>query len=139
MHIRRAETDSAITVGWGLTAGLIGLDPACARDVARRLAGLGVDALPLHPALPLPDVALVVIGAEGAGGIAAAERRARRLAGVQGRPLVILSRDCGEQVFPTGAGDAPILLRAPLSAVSARVLVEHVALRRDGARAAARA
>lgn len=136
MLIRKAEAEGAMTVGWGLTAGVIGLHPSYARQVLRRLAGAGIGVLPLLPVLRVPDISMILIGAERAGGVAAADALARRIAGPRRCARVILSHDCREQVFPSGGDDAPILLRAPLSAVAVRVLAEHVALRQRALRAA---
>ncbi len=39
-------------------------------------------------------------------------------------PVILISKECGEQTFPEDRS-APIILRSPLSAVSMRVGFEH--------------
>jgi hypothetical protein len=133
VHIREAETDGSVTVGWGLTVGIVTLDACDGEQVLRCLAGQGAIPVALRPDRPPPDVAVAMIAARGTQGIAAAERFGRSVMGGLDCPLVILTEDCAEQIIPHDLRQAPILMRAPLSPVSARVLLEHLALKRKGA------
>jgi hypothetical protein len=101
--------------------------------VAARLAGLGgrVEA-ECDPMAAVEALAgggsgygLTVIECDGCGGLEAAQRLVRLAgqAGAQG-PVILISTEVGEQIFPTDPA-APVLLRAPLTAVSLRLGFEH--------------
>ncbi len=133
MHlIRSFEPENAALVGWGVRVMLVTRD---GRDglVSRRLAGIGgqVESLPdLGTALSLIaddpfGYSLVVIECDAFGGVADVRRRvAMQDESALRVPVILVSRDCPVQVFPADRG-APVMLRAPLSAVSLRVGFEH--------------
>lgn len=135
---RLIEQDTAELVGWGVQVLLLSdpLSPATAL-VQRRIAGVGgkitVQATLAGASAWLharPDAfGLLVMACDDFGGIEAGMQALAQLraAGVQ-LPAILIAADCPRQVFPAAA-DAPVQLRAPLSAVSLHVGVEH-ALRR---------
>jgi hypothetical protein len=68
---------------------------------------------------------LFVMDCDALGGVEAGMRAAATLAAVQSRvPVILISREFSAQVFPQDR-DAPVCLRAPMSAVSLRVGFEH--------------
>ncbi|MBK6466535.1 MAG: hypothetical protein IPL38_07635 [Rhodobacter sp.] len=68
---------------------------------------------------------LFVMDCDGLGGGEAGERAVATLAAVNSRvPLILISGEHATQVFPQQR-EAPVRLRAPLSAVSLRVGFEH--------------
>lgn len=101
--------------------------------VAQRIAGFGgrVEAegemfAALSAVLDDPaGYGLFIMECDDLGGLDAG-RRAVTLLAQSARPIatILISRECGEQVFPEDRS-APILLRAPLSAVALRVAMEH--------------
>ncbi|MDN5788967.1 hypothetical protein [Pseudorhodobacter sp.] len=125
--------NSAI-VGWGARVMLLA-DATEPRDskAGIRIAGLGGqielrnDAFSAINALKadLADFDLFVIECDPMGGLAASEKLVALLRedGV-GMPVILVSSECREQAFPQETCD-PIILRAPVSAVSLRVGFEH--------------
>lgn len=131
---RQIDPGTAALVGWGVRVMLLspngGEGPG---RVAERIAGFGgrieteadifacVDAI----AEDATGFGLLVIECDAFGGLDAG-RRVMSMLGSAGErlPVVLISRDVQEQVFPVD-GKAPIQLRAPLSAVSLRVGFEH--------------
>ena len=68
---------------------------------------------------------LFVIDCDSIGGIEAGRRAFGMLGETAHRlPVILISKDCQQQQFPEDRR-APILLRAPLSAISMRVGFEH--------------
>jgi hypothetical protein len=135
MHIvRTLEHDNVALVGWGIKVLLLSSEGE-AGLTSRRLAGLGGQvelADELFTALShlIDDptgYALFVVDCDGAnvGGLDAARRAVQMLGEVAARiPVILVSRDCGEQRFPSDRL-MPTLLRAPLTSVSLRVGFEH--------------
>jgi hypothetical protein len=132
--IRTLETENAALVGWGVRVLLLSAEGA-EGVTSRRLASLGgriemademfaaLSALIDDPV----DYALFVVDCDGAnvGGLDAARRALQMLGEVALRvPVILVSKECGEQRFPDQTG-APTVLRAPLSSVSLRVGFEH--------------
>lgn len=134
MQVFRHSDSDATVVGWDIRVMLLSGDGGGAGNpVARALAGLGglVDGeAELYTALaaliddPL-GYGLFVMECDGFGGIEAGHLAVSRLTAAGLRlPALLISRDCREQRFPAERA-APVLLRAPLSAVSLRVGFEH--------------
>jgi len=130
--IRSFEQQDAALVGFGIRVMLVTQDGPDGL-VARRLAGIGgqVECLPeMFTALSsvIEDPAgygLFVIDCDAFGGVAEARRAIAMMGDVALRvPVILISRDCPSQIFPADRG-MPVVLRAPLSAVSLRVGFEH--------------
>lgn len=103
--------------------------------IARRLARQGcrvdiVDELFAALSEVIDDPAgyalfVVDCDADGVGGLQASQRAVQMLGEAAARvPVLLVSRDCREQRFPAERRQ-PTVLRAPLSAVSLKVGVEH--------------
>lgn len=132
--IRSPEQDHAAVVGRAVRVLLLTSEGQTGM-MGRRLAGLGtrVDVVDemfaaLSDLIDDPTgTALFVVDCDSAsvGGLEAAQRAMRMLGDVAQRVSVILvSSECREQRFPQDRC-APILLRAPLSAVALKVGFEH--------------
>lgn len=132
--IRTIERDDAAQVGWGVRVLLLSSEGEQG-PIARRLASQGCKvevAGELFAALSevIDDpagYALFVVDceADGVGGLAAAERALQMMGDAVVRvPALLVSRTCGAQRFPTERSQ-PTVLRAPLSAVSLKVGLEH--------------
>ncbi len=125
------DESEALVVGWGVRVMLLTANPDGA--VAKRLAGLGgtieaetefyagMSAMIDDPV----GYGVFVMECDGMGGLEAGQRAQATLAAVKSRiPVILISADYKTQQFPQGR-DAPVCLRAPLSAVSLRVGFEH--------------
>ncbi|NUB45117.1 hypothetical protein GEU84_012015 [Fertoebacter nigrum] len=134
MQVFRHSDHEATVVGWDIRVLLLARDGGGASNpVARALAGLGglvEGEAELYTALaamiddPL-GYGLFVMECDGYGGAEAGQLAVSRLTAAGLRlPVLLISRDCREQRFPADRS-APVLLRAPLSAVSLRVGFEH--------------
>lgn len=120
-------------VGFGVRTLLISETEEGGR-ICPRLAGMGcqIDIIEdvysaLDRVVDGPDeFELIVIDCDNSGGLALG-LRAHALLKATGRciPMILVSREITEQHFPASRYDAT-LLRAPLSAVSIRVGLEHV-------------
>jgi hypothetical protein len=125
------DTGAALPVGYGVRVLFLSADPAS--PLRDRIAGLGgaVEAeTEVYAALAamIDDpmgYGLFVMDCDGLGGAEAGARAATTLAAVRSRvPVILISRDYAAQAFPQDR-DAPVCLRAPMSAVSLRVGFEH--------------
>jgi hypothetical protein len=132
--IRTFERSDATLVGWGVRVLLLSTEGEQG-PIARRLASLGgkVDvADELFAALSevIDDPAgygLFVVDCDsyGVGGLEAAQRAVQMLGDATQRvPVILVSHECREQLFPAERNQ-PTVLRAPLSAVSLKVGYEH--------------
>jgi hypothetical protein len=131
---RQIDPGTAALVGWGVRVMLLSPNGGEGSGrVAERIAGFGglieteadmfscVDAI----AEDATGFGLLVIECDAFGGLEAGRRVLSMLGSAGERlPVMLISREVREQVFPQD-GNAPILLRAPLSAVSLRVGFEH--------------
>ncbi len=125
------DPQSSTLVGYGVSALLVSSKDA--GNLQGRLAALGcaVDRLDelylaLESVLDGPvGYDLIVIDCDGLGGLSAGQR-AKNLLRIAGRcpPVILVSRECGTQVFPNNRFE-PVILRAPCSALSLRVGFEH--------------
>lgn len=130
--VRSFEQSHAAQVGFGIRVLLVSSE-ASENPVQRRLAGLGslvelTDDLFIGLEAAIEDPAgygLLVIDCDMIGGIAAG-RRAFAMLGetVRRLPVILISKDCQQQQFPEDR-TSPVVLRAPLSAISMRVGFEH--------------
>jgi hypothetical protein len=130
-HFRVVNNESAPVIGRGVRVLLLtdGSDSAA----EERLAALGgqVDTeTEMYSALaamiddPL-GYGLFVMDTDAFGGLDAGLRAFTMLRASEVRvPVILVGRDCGNQVFPEERS-APIMLAAPLSMVSLRVGFEH--------------
>ena len=125
------EQDDAALVGWGVSV-LLASASGEAGHTARRLAGLGGNVEvqgELYDALSslLDDprsAQMLVIDCESYGGLSAGRRAFSILAEeVPTCPVVLIASEVREQTFPQSR-DAPIILRAPVSAVALRIAFE---------------
>ena len=132
--IRKFARDDLAVVGWGLRVLLLSSEGEQG-PIARRLASLGgmVDvAEELFAALSevIDDPAghaLFVVDCDcnAVGGLAAAQRAVQMLGeAIRRVPVILVSRECHDQQFPTERNQ-PTVLRAPLSAVSLKLGLEH--------------
>lgn len=126
------EKDAAL-VGLGIRAILAGTAGRGDDQVVERLTRAGVFVDPVGDVFTAmsaliddpADYALLVVRAAPGEQVEDLERNLRKLGDLRRRiPVIIISEDCREQVFPTDRAEA-IRLRAPLSAVSLRVALEH--------------
>ncbi len=125
------DTIAALPVGYGVRVLFLSADAAS--PLRDRIAGLGgavETEAELYSALAamIDDpmgYGLFVMDCDALGGVEAGMRAAATLAAVQSRvPVILISREFSAQVFPQDR-DAPVCLRAPMSAVSLRVGFEH--------------
>jgi hypothetical protein len=131
---RPIEAESAALVGWGVRVMLLSPNGGeGAGRLADRIAGFGglieaeADLFAAAEAMQADATGygLFVMECDPYGGLEAGQRAVRLMGRAGERTRVILiSREVGEQRFPESVHD-PILLRAPLSAVSLRVGFEH--------------
>ncbi len=135
MHIVRSfDPGNAALVGWGIRVLLLSCEGESGLT-SRRLAALGGQVeveQELFAALSAliddpTGYALFVLDCDGAnvGGLEAGRRAVQMLGDITARvPVILVSRECGEQRFPSDR-TAPTVLRAPLTSVSLRVGFEH--------------
>lgn len=129
--VRSIEQDTISPVGWAVRTMLLSKDPSDA--MARKLAALGciveqnqelfsaLDAVLSDPS----GYGLFVLDADGFGGLTSGQRAFRLLGDVVLRvPMILVSNECNEHVFPQDKED-PTILRAPLSSIALRVGFEH--------------
>ena len=132
--IRSFERNDATAVGVGVRV-LVMSSAGESGQISRRLASLGgrvdvVDELFAALSELIDDPAghgLFVIDCDGpgVGGLVAAQRAFQMLGDVAQRvPVILVSTECSDQRFPPDRS-SPIILRAPLSAVSLKVGFEH--------------
>lgn len=127
---RQFDTDTAALVGWGVRVMLLSPNDD---GVTRRLAGLGgivdseadiFDAIETMANDPT-GYGLFVMDCDAFGGLEAGRRALALMSKAVGPvPAILISRDCAMQEFPEDPRK-PVMLRAPLSAVSLRVGFEH--------------
>lgn len=126
------HTSEADLVGFGIRVLLIGTGPNTESHSAR-LRGLGSvveqsDDLfeGLEAVIEDPSgYGLVVLDCDSFGGLAHGEKAFAMMADVRHRvPVILISKDCTDQVFPE-TRNAATVLRAPLSMISMRVGFEH--------------
>lgn len=133
-YFRQNDADFSAIVGWGVRVML--LTPAedtKQSGVAARIAGLGgVIEVENDPFSALDTLimdgtgfGLFVIECDAFGGLEAGRSIVSMLhKGGVSIPVILVSTDCDDQVFPS-ENTAPVVLRAPISAVSLRVGFEH--------------
>ena len=129
--LRAIDTDTAALVGWGVRVMLLSPEGTGAR-VAERIAGLGgvveVES-DLYAAVETLNedatgFGLFVMECDGFGGLEAGARAVAMMGrAVERMPVILVSSEVAVQTFPET--HAPVLLRAPLSAVALRVGFEH--------------
>lgn len=132
MQMIRAKLSDAEPVAWGVRVLLVA-DPAGVAQALPRVTGLGgaveaVDELFTGLEAVIDDPAgygLFVMVCDDLGGLEAGQRAFALLRAAGCRmPVILASSDCAAQVFPDDY-DAPVILRAPLSAVALRLGFEH--------------
>ena len=130
--VRSFEQSHAAQVGFGIRVLLV-TSEAVENSVRHRLASLGslveltADLfMGLEAAIDdLAGYGLFVIDCDSIGGIEAGRRAFGMLGETAHRlPVILISKECQQQHFPEDRR-TPVLLRAPLSAVSMRVGFEH--------------
>lgn len=131
---RQIEPEAAALVGWGVRVMLLSPEGGAGTPgIAERLAGFGgiVDAEEdLFAAIETmandaTGYGLFVMDCDAFGGIEAGHRAVTMVTRVMGRiPVILVTAACPRQVFPEDPA-APVVLRAPVSAVSLRVGFEH--------------
>lgn len=128
---KKIELEDSIPVGWGVQA-MVASHEGDAGTTAMRIAHLGgrvahkaelYDALSALMDDPY-EAHVLVVDCDGYGGLAIGQRAFGILAEeVERFPVILISSECCEQTFPV-AREAPIILRAPVSAVAMRVALE---------------
>lgn len=119
----RVAVPDGVRVGFGQTVAVIASDMASADRLVQPLVRQGARVCVLRGGDRPPDVHLVVLDGDAGGAVADA------MPGAGGCPVAVVSGRCAEQTFPPDPSAQPIRLRAPLSAVTARVLMEYIASR----------
>lgn len=142
MQVFRAfDQENAAVAGWGIRVLLLG-ENAMEGRVLRHLAALGssvetTDELYAALGAVIDDpvgYGLFVIDCDSVGGLEAGRKAVQVLNGSDSKvPVILVSTECGEQIFPQDRR-APTLLRAPLSSVAMRVGFEHALRDRFNAR-----
>ncbi len=129
--VRSLEQDGQTLVGWSVRTMLLSADTSgvftnrlknfgCIVEQEQELF-IALDSILSDPS----GYGLFVIDADSLGGLDAARQAIRLLADISGRlPMILVSDQCREQVFPQ-TRDKPTILRSPLSAVALRVGIEH--------------
>jgi hypothetical protein len=129
---RSFDHQNAAVAGWGIRVLLLGNNAMEGRAV-RHLASLGssvetTDELYTALSAVIDDpvgYGLFVIDCDGIGGLEAGRKAVQVLNGSGCTvPVILVSAECGEQIFPQDRR-APTMLRAPLSSVAMRVGFEH--------------
>lgn len=131
---RQDEAEISAIVGWGIRVMML-TSATQAQDskVAVRVAGLGGAVEIENEAFAALDTlildstgyGLFVIECDAFGGLEAGRNLVSMLhKGGVSMPILLVSSDCTEQEFPSES-HAPVVLRAPVSAVSLRVGFEH--------------
>ena len=132
MHVSQKHCEGALRVGWGVPVAVIA-PPHAAAAISHTIARQGGIILDPHGGIAAA-ARVVVIDTEVCGGedaialFVAALRRNRPDLGV-----ILLFRDCSEQIFPPRHTRAPLRLRAPLSAVALRTAFEYLFGNENGA------
>ncbi len=130
-HLRAVKNERSALVGLGVR--VLVLNDGSDQGVRERLAGLGgtIDCeTEMFTALSMMmddprGYGLFVMETDRFGGIEAGLRAVKLLRAAEVRlPIVLVSVDCPNQIFPQERS-APIILKAPLSMVSLRVGFEH--------------
>ncbi len=127
---RQDDLEVSAVVGWGVRVMLLAAGEG---RIATRLAGLGSvveaesDSFAALDLLTMDATGygLFVIDCDHVGGVGAARNLISLMhKGDVSLPVILVSSDCETQEFPSDY-NAPVVLRAPLSAVAARVGFEH--------------
>lgn len=139
--VRSLEQQNFALVGFGVHVLLVA-PPGAENGIMNRLAGMGgvvdhrcelfegLEALIEDPF----DYGLCVIDCDAIGGLDAGRRAVQMLSVASRRvPVILVSGECKAQEFPADS-QAPVVLRAPASAVSMRVGFEHALRDRLAAR-----
>lgn len=131
---RQNESEVSAIVGWGVRVlFLTAAEDVTQSKAAVRIAGLGGsveienEAFAALDTLNLDETGfgLLVIECDSFGGLEAGRNLVSMMhKGKVSLPVILLSSDCTEQEFPY-EGNLPVVLRAPISAVSLRVGFEH--------------
>lgn len=131
---RQDEVEISAIVGWGVRVLLLtAAEDAGQSKVAARVAGLGGivevenDAFSALDTLILDGTGygLFVVECDAFGGLDAGRNLVSMLhKGGVALPVILVCSDCAEQEFPN-ENNGPVVLRAPVSAVSLRVGFEH--------------
>lgn len=130
--VRSFEQEDAALVGFGIRVLLVTGQPDTGL-ITRRLAGLGGQVELSHEVFEglsavIDDPAgygLLVLDCDSIGGIQAGLKAFSMLGETARRlPVILVSSECAKQTFAEDR-NTPTLLRAPLSAVAARVGFEH--------------
>lgn len=132
MNLQPPSIEGALKVGFGLPVAIMAGSPEGYHALAAPLARQGLRSCPVTPQVGLRGVGLLLVDADAAGGVLPALLVAGRLWRDLGCPLALVQRHCHEQVFPFDPVAWPIRLRAPLSGLSVRVLVEFLTTKQEG-------
>ena len=132
-RITPGSLEGGVRAGWAVAVILVS-GAALGGLTARRLAALGaqIEVLAgLNPALERVQAGqgradMLVIDCDTVGGFAAGQAAFDRLARAKVRlPVLLVSSECAEQIFPNGR-ERPIQLRSPVSAVAMRIAFDLV-------------
>ncbi len=128
---KKIELENSCPVGWGVQAMVASADGDQGNTAVRvsKLGGQVVHHSELYDALSAlmddPRAAhVLIVDCDAYGGLAVGRRAFAMLSEEVARfPVILISSECQVQTFPF-AREAPIVLRAPLSAVALRVAFE---------------
>jgi hypothetical protein len=132
--LRQVDNSAASLVGWGVHVMLLcPKEQGSSGRVAAQIAQFGGIVTAAHDTFEAIEAVsmdaggygLMVIDCDAFGGLDAG-RRVQSLVQMSGFeiPTILISSECTEQIFPTEDRE-PVVLRAPISAVAARVAFEH--------------
>lgn len=132
MNLQPPSIEGALKVGFGLPVAIMAGSPEGYHALAAPLARQGLRSCPVTRWGGPRGVGLLLVDADAAGGVLPALLVASHLWRDLACPLALARRHCHEQVFPLDPFAQPIQLRAPLSEVAVRVLVEFLSLKQEG-------
>lgn len=129
MELWRVDRPDGVKVGYGQTVAIVATDWERDERLAQTLLRQGARVDIWREGESLPQAHLLIIDGDAEGGPDRAEDRLRGLRNRLSCPFAVITGWCREQVFPPDPVARPIRLRAPLSQVTARVLMDYVAAR----------
>lgn len=132
MNLQPPSTEGALKVGFGLPVAIMAGSPEGYHALAAPLARQGLRSCPVAQCERASGVGLLIVDADAAGGVLPALLVAGRFWSSLSCPLAVARRHCHEQVFPLDPWQEPIQLRAPLSGLTVRVLVEYLVMKSEG-------
>lgn len=128
---KKIEFENSSQVGWGIEA-MVASHEGANGNTGKRISSLGGSVTchdQLYDALSAlmddPRAAhVLVVDCDSFGGLSVGRRAFAMLSeDVERFPVILISKECGEQTFPFSR-EAPIVLRGPVSSLALRVAFE---------------